>query len=812
MLYFFHMKFLKRLVFISFLSVSLFAPVSIQWIKGGSSFQTESSSPSVELNSQKMIASSSQVNKGGLSIDPAFAYATYGIFNCSWYEMGCGMMTALYYIVVVGGNVLVGVSGYLLDIFLNHSIQGTSYLNPFIRRGWELLRDITNIVFIFALLYQAFQLVLGSSASASKKIVRVILVALTINFSLYMSFFIIDVSNIAAHTLYNNINTDNAENFNINKKTGEDITTKSASVAIANKINPQTLFDSGYSESTRYQGYALILVALAINIALIMTFLKVTFLFLGRTVGLWIATIISPLAFSSLLIPKMENMSYIGFDRWLKSLLNMAFMAPIFIFFLYLTIKFMHVAIPYDSGSSFVNKILGILVPAGVIITLILLSAKVAKSMSGDFAGIVADYVGKAAGVALGAGLAVATGGAALVGRKTLGRYAMKATTNPDHKMRRWARNGNWVQKKIGEKFLKNADGLSTGSFDISKSKTASFIGKQLGSIGWLAGAKQPAWAKVGGPGEGGYKKYYSEKLEKEAKENKFMFLDVDHEKEQKKKEEEKLQEHSGEIVEKAKAERKPKLKKIEDELKQVRIDKEKLNNEIKAETDPGKKRILGAKLNALVDKEAKLNKEKAELKDPEEIKKKFDVSQKKVEKRRSIVSKLEQDMKFAKTDEEKKKINDALDEQKKLLADAIKKRDDITKELLGSLSGEKDLKDKFSKSLGNIDTLSDDIRKKEENLAEIFADKSRVATKMKEYLAEIGEGSAWAGAITGAVSALLGGPLGAGIALGATGGAGAGAVKHAGRLFNEFDKSDYKKVYTKAKGKFEQSKPKEEK
>jgi hypothetical protein len=103
-------------------------------------------------------------------------------------------------ILIEVGNYFVGMSGIIMDFFLSHSIQSSSYKDSnFINQGWEILRDVTNILFIFALIYIAFELVLGIGKDAKGRLMKVILVALTINFSLFVSLAIIDASNIIVH-------------------------------------------------------------------------------------------------------------------------------------------------------------------------------------------------------------------------------------------------------------------------------------------------------------------------------------------------------------------------------------------------------------------------------------------------------------------------------------------------------------------------------------------------------------------------------------------------------------------------------------
>jgi hypothetical protein len=105
--------------------------------------------------------------------------APVGYLNCGYTDFGCGIVNALHWIFIVGGNWLVGLSATFMDYFLNHTIQSSSYRDAgFIEQGWEILRDATNILFIFALLYLAFNMMLGNGGSSTKgKLMKIILVA-----------------------------------------------------------------------------------------------------------------------------------------------------------------------------------------------------------------------------------------------------------------------------------------------------------------------------------------------------------------------------------------------------------------------------------------------------------------------------------------------------------------------------------------------------------------------------------------------------------------------------------------------------------
>ena len=247
------------------------------------------------------------------------------------------------------------------------------------------------------------------------------------------------MSNVLAYTFYNKIDqqevvydasSDGGKKGSIESK--EEFKGISTSIAIATKINPQRLLSAdavSNGKVTKGQRVVMVLMAGVINGVLIYVFLSVAFLFLGRTIALWLTVVLAPLAFASLTIPGWEKKKYFGFDNWLKSLIETSFMAPVFLFFLYLAVQFMKIDITFaGSGSgAFINNILSIVIPMAAIVVLLLTAKKVANGMSGDFAGTISGIVAKVAGGAVAVRAIAATGGAALA------RWCVA-----------WCRNSRW--------------------------------------------------------------------------------------------------------------------------------------------------------------------------------------------------------------------------------------------------------------------------------------------------------------------------------------------------------------------------------
>ncbi|MAQ76979.1 hypothetical protein CL684_00390 [Candidatus Campbellbacteria bacterium] len=415
-----------------------------------------------------------------------------GYLDCTWYDFGCGIVNFFQMLLITVGGFLVLVAGMVLDFFMEFTLQSSSYRDAgFIVEGWEILRDLTNVLFIFALLVMAFKMVLGMAGRDDKqRLVKTILVALTINFSLFFSFLLVDLGNVLGFVFYNNIGG-TAQNTTIIDGEGQAINDgdlvndlsgeESVSLAIAAKFNPQKILNEVGAEggSNASTGVRLVLVFIIgiINAVIIFTFMSVALLMLGRTIGLYITVVLAPLAFASITVPGMESLPYVGFKKWLNDLIKMAFMPAAFLFFLFLAIKFMNINIVSESGATndFIKQIFYVIIPMLGIVAIIMLSKRVAQKMSGEIAGTISHVVNKAVGGAAAVGLGVATGGAALAARGTVGAVAGRAMKSERFKNLA-AKSGS-----LGRSAYNLADRAQSSTFDFRQTKAAQYLGKQTG-------------------------------------------------------------------------------------------------------------------------------------------------------------------------------------------------------------------------------------------------------------------------------------------------------------------------------------------
>jgi hypothetical protein len=377
-------------------------------------------------------------------------------------------------------NWIAGMSGEFVDIMLNYSTQSSSYESEFVSEGWKIFRDISNIGFIFALLYIAISTIVGQGAAKST-LVWVILMALVINFSFFATRVVIDASNILARVFYNNINIEDSE-------PGE---SKPITAALVSKANPQKVFENvthavqeGTSNASPMEltiGNIFIqILAIGLNAVMIFTFMSIAFLFIGRVIGLWFSIIFSPIAFLSIAFPGGKGWKRIGWKSWSDDLIGTAFLAPVFLFFVYLIILFLNTGFLDDAlggGDGIIKALLGVVVPMGFLITLLLTAKSFTVSLAGQIATTVTGALNKAAMVAGGAAMAgtAVVGGAAVAGAGTVGRALGSV-------------GGTGKMAKLAQGTGKALRRANMYGKDVNWDPRSSVVGKGLNKMGNIAG------------------------------------------------------------------------------------------------------------------------------------------------------------------------------------------------------------------------------------------------------------------------------------------------------------------------------------
>ncbi len=241
-------------------------------------------------------------------------------------ELDDPVLQFLHKYILTGIGSFVAYTGKAFDYAIEEYIIGFGnlYINKNVGEAidslWSTVRDIFNLTFIFGLVYIGFKMILDSSdSSARKMLVSLIGAALLVNFSLFITKFVVDFSNIAASQIYQAFGNTDALDFSI---TNGFMTMMGINRLIG-------------VEMTASAGYAYIVGMLIVFAVLIYVFLAGAIMIIIRFVVLCIYMVFSPMMFLGWVFPAMKGHS----EKYWKGFLNQAFFAPAFIFMLYLSYR-----------------------------------------------------------------------------------------------------------------------------------------------------------------------------------------------------------------------------------------------------------------------------------------------------------------------------------------------------------------------------------------------------------------------------------------------------------------------------------------
>ncbi len=317
-----------------------------------------------------------------------------------------------YYLVYKPASFLLLIAGKIFNYSLNLSID-KKYVSdpPFINASWIIIRDVSNMAFIFILLYTGIMTMLGK-ADWKGVVIKVIIIALLINFSLFFTKVVIDAGNILAVGIYSSMGSD--------PPTG---TPRDLSAALVAAFEPQK-FISAAGKVPAMDSIIVFIIAAIVNVAAAYALFMVALVFIGRLLAFWFLMIISPFAFISTTFPKGNK-----FQWWLDTLLAQAFVAPVFLFMLYLVMSVINSRILDSflgaSGTGLSDRLLMSVLVATLLVVALLKAKDLATSMAGDFGNLGAKIGAAAMGVA--AGGAALTGAGAVAGLSAVGGLGKNA-------------------------------------------------------------------------------------------------------------------------------------------------------------------------------------------------------------------------------------------------------------------------------------------------------------------------------------------------------------------------------------------------
>lgn len=404
-------RILSKILILVFMVGVFFAPV-------GANF--EKTNNHIAFNIEVSKASAEDIN-GWSSLGDSKDFSCSFISGASFY--GC-FAWFIYWVIFSPISFLAGLAAQFLDFFIYYSTNSTSYSSNFVGVAWGAVRDIANMFFIIGLLYVAIETILGIGHNGKKMIASIIVVALLINFSLFFTEVVIDASNILARVFYNNIDAIKKDNSLAIGPSGE----KSISTALVSMFEPQQIISK-----EQYQNHGIgtfitvTLLASVVSAIMLWVFLATALMFVARVAGLYISMIFAPIAFASYTVP--FDISGLGHKEWWSNLLKQAFLAPIFIFFLYVILLFRDAfkaifgdvqsatdAVSWSEGH--INGLLRVIIPFAIVTVLLIR----AKKLAVEYSGTIGESFSKAGNFIAGAATGGIIGAYATIGRGTIGR------------------------------------------------------------------------------------------------------------------------------------------------------------------------------------------------------------------------------------------------------------------------------------------------------------------------------------------------------------------------------------------------------
>lgn len=418
-----------------------------------------------------------------------------GIFGGSGNFADCIPITVYYLAYKPASWIFIG-SGFVFDAMLSLSIDSSFINQSFITSTWGVVRDFSNMLFIFILIYAGVQTILGMG-DWKKTVLMVVVMALLINFSLFFTKVVIDAGNVLAVGIYNGMGSEKPianQNFSVARAVPE----RDISGSIAGAFHPEKFLKVAGDVSALDATVVFIIAAIVTGYAGYI-FFQAAILFVRRLVVFWGLMILSPFAFISIALPGKAN----KFSEWLHELINQTFVVPVFLFLVYIIMR------AISAGDGILGSMLKnpdqtatgldfktILMPimiAALIIKALQETLKFAEGMAGSTGASLSNLVGGALGIAAGGALGAATGGLGLVGRGVGGRLAQNLAERGTFTQMATNEKGNAFSRFAGRQFVGLNEKARTGTWDITGTSVGkATLGKAASSIG----------AKLAGPGE----------------------------------------------------------------------------------------------------------------------------------------------------------------------------------------------------------------------------------------------------------------------------------------------------------------------
>lgn len=252
---------------------------------------------------------------------------------------------------------LVFIAGNILDLVITVTIvnlKGTLESLPVITEVWKVIRDFINLFFIFIVLYISIGTILGlESINWRKTLSNLVIAAIFMNFSLFLTKVVVDVSNVMTLTFYDQLpNVGTTAGGSVDSALGNKPKLSSSimqSLSLQSIYNPreqrlpQTAGEvATYAASQTAQpfneSFVLILATVMGSVFLLVTafvMLAGAWLFVLRFIKIVVLMIKSPMAFAGWVLPRFQPFS----TKWLNDLQAQAIFPVAYMAMMWMTFR-----------------------------------------------------------------------------------------------------------------------------------------------------------------------------------------------------------------------------------------------------------------------------------------------------------------------------------------------------------------------------------------------------------------------------------------------------------------------------------------
>jgi len=235
---------------------------------------------------------------------------------------------------------LAWLTGTILDIVISPAFIALKYTdpagNPIIQAGLSITQSFVNLLLVVALVYTALSIALRINETGAKKmLVRLIIVALLVNFAPVFCGLVVDATNIVMYWFLKPI--------------------EGGVSGVLLQMDISTVYSmikgAGLKAAEQLGVLMAVVTQIILNVSMAIAFLLYAAIFLLRYIAIWVLVILAPLAFVGWVFPKAKPTEHWEFldwfllplrmlrgfwDMWLEQFIQWAIIGIPIAFFLYL--------------------------------------------------------------------------------------------------------------------------------------------------------------------------------------------------------------------------------------------------------------------------------------------------------------------------------------------------------------------------------------------------------------------------------------------------------------------------------------------